>query len=151
MMTPQYIYYTGCVCIPCSRVGSIPLGNMDWLPGTPSPYRGRRRRHQHYSDSHTNTFHFHYSQYCLLPAGVSVALTWLGNLRVGLGPPGYRGDINGWKKWQNKCMFSYSGLFISQSKKRYILKKGEYNGNTSISINLYWNNKIKRCNQIWQK
>lgn len=35
---------------------------------------------------------------CLLSAGVSVACTWLGNLRGGLGPPGYRGDIKGWKK-----------------------------------------------------
>lgn len=41
---------------------------------------------------------FYCQHFSVLPAGVTVALTWLGNLRGGLGPPGYRGDINGWKK-----------------------------------------------------
>lgn len=87
----------GCLCVPCCLVGSIPLGNIGWLPGTPpSPYRGKRIHHQHYHHCHKDTVHFYYPKFCLLPAGVSVALTWLGNLRGGLGPPGYRGDINGW-------------------------------------------------------
>lgn len=49
------------------------------------------------------------TQVCLLCAGVNEACTWLGNLRGGLGPPGYRGDINGWKKTkQYKYRLSHS-------------------------------------------
>lgn len=87
-----------CLCVPCCLVGSIPLGNIGWLPGTPSPYRRKRINHQHYHHCHTDTVLYYYPQFSLPPAGVSVALTWLGNLSGGLGPPGYRGDMNGWKK-----------------------------------------------------
>lgn len=90
---PQYS------CIPCCLVGSIPLGNIGWLPGTPpSPCRGKKTCHQPYYPCLTDSVtQFHQPQFCLLPAGVRMGLTWLGNLSGGRGPPGYRGDINGWK------------------------------------------------------
>lgn len=92
-----------CLCVPCCLVGSIPLGNIGWLPGTPpSPYRGKRIHRQYYQHCHKDCAHFYCPQFCLLPAGVSVALTWLGNLRGGLGPPGYRGDMNGWQNTAQK-------------------------------------------------
>lgn len=94
-----YICYR-CLCRPCCLVGSIPLGNIGWLPGTPpSPYREERNQHLHYSTlSRTGAGQFYRPQFCQMPVGVSVDLTWLGNLSGGLGPPGYRGDMNGWKK-----------------------------------------------------
>lgn len=95
---------------PCCLVGSIPLGNIGWLPGTPpSPCREERNHHSHYCPlSHAGAGQFYRLQFCQPPVGVSVALTWFGNRRGGLGPPGYRGDMNGWKiKWKRHVIFIF--------------------------------------------
>lgn len=106
--------YVRCLCRPCCLVGSIPLGNIGWLPGTPpSPYREKRTQHLHHSTlSHIGAGQFYKPRFCQMPVGVSMDLTWLGNLSGGLGPPGYRGDMNGWKKTNGNISYYLHYLII---------------------------------------
>lgn len=104
----EHMRFISCDCGPrcVPSYLDVLLGPFHWVTsaGCLGLLQGpRERRH------HCHTDFLYASQLRLLPAGVTVALTWLGNLRVGRGPPGYRGDMNGWK---NKYKYMLGTMYI---------------------------------------